>query len=163
VRRRVEHDAPAPDHLKEPPPLAGDLPPPRDGTPIRGAGDGRVRRRGQPPREPAQGGIKKAKKATRPKKRAGEKAQEEVAFYQGTTHLLIPPTAFKNLVRDIVQAMHPNAGLMMKADAVAALQHASEAVLVGMFEDAQVEAGRAGRSTVMRRDVALARRFRDLA
>jgi len=67
---------------------------------------------------------------------------------------------FQRLVREIAQDICPDVNLRFQTAAVAALQEASEAYLVGLFEDMNLCAIHAKRVTVMPKDMALARRIR---
>jgi histone H3 len=96
-----------------------------------------------------------------PKKRRwrpGTVALREIRRYQKTTDLLIKKAPFGRLVREIAQDLHPN--LRFQGTAVLALQEASEAYLVGLFEDTNLCAIHAKRVTIMAKDMQLARRIR---
>ena len=71
---------------------------------------------------------------------------------------LLSKSPFQRLVRDISQEVKK--GLHFQASALLALQEASEAYLVGLFEDANVCAAHARRVTVKVSDIRLARRIR---
>jgi histone H3/H4 len=65
--------------------------------------------------------------------RPGTVALREIRRYQKSTELLIRRLPFQRLVREISQEFKTD--LRFQASAVAALQEASEAYLVGLFED----------------------------
>jgi len=65
---------------------------------------------------------------------------------------------FQRLVREIAQEFKTD--LRFQSAAVLALQEATEAYLVGLFEDSNLCAIHAKRVTVMPRDMQLARRIR---
>ena len=63
-------------------------------------------------------------------------ALAEIHAYQGTTQLLIRKLPFQRLVREITQGFATN--LHFQSSAMMALQEASEAYLVGLFEDSNL-------------------------
>jgi histone H3 len=77
---------------------------------------------------PATGGVKKPHRY-----RPGTVALREIRRYQKSTELLIRKLPFQRLVREIAQDFKTD--LRFQSTAVAALQEASEAYLVGLFED----------------------------
>ncbi len=93
--------------------------------------------------------------------RPGTVALREIRRYQGgpksATMLLIRKAPFQRLVREIAQDFNSN--LRFQSTAVLALQEASEAYLVGLFEDANLCAIHANRVTRMPKDIFLARRI----
>ena len=101
---------------------------------------------------PAFGGIKKPHRY-----RPGTVALREIRKYQKTTALLIHKHPFQRLVREIAQAHRPD--LRFQSAAVMALQEASEAYLVRLFEDTNLCAIHAKRVTIMPKDMQLARRI----
>lgn len=88
----------------------------------------------------------------------GTVALREIRRYQKSTDLLIRKLPFQRLVREIAQDFKTD--LRFQASAIAALQEASEAYLVGVFEDTNLCAIHAKRVTVMPKDVTLALRVR---
>merc|ERR1711937_160108 len=90
--------------------------------------------------------------------RPGTKALREIKKFQKSTDLLLRKLPFQRLVREI--AREHNQDLMFQAQALGALQEASEMYLVGMFEDTNLAAIHAKRVTIMPRDLQLARRLR---
>merc|ERR1712224_454880 len=90
--------------------------------------------------------------------RPGTVALREIRKYQKSTELLIRKLPFQRLVREIAQDFKTD--LRFQSSAVMALQEASEAYLVGLFEDTNLCAIHAKRVTIMPRDVHLARRIR---
>ncbi|XP_041347239.1 LOW QUALITY PROTEIN: histone H3-like [Gigantopelta aegis] len=103
---------------------------------------------------PATGGVKKPHRY-----RPGTVALREIRRYQKSTELLIMEAALQRLVREIAQDFKTD--LRFQSSAVMALQEASEAYLVGLFEDnPNLCAIHAQRVTIMPKDIQLARRIR---
>ena len=90
--------------------------------------------------------------------RPGTVALREIRRYQTTTELLIRKLPFQRLVREIAQDFVTD--LRFQGSALEALQQASEAYLVGIFEDTNLCAIHAKRVTIMPKDILLARRIR---
>ena len=90
--------------------------------------------------------------------RPGTVALREIRKYQKSTDLLIRKLPFQRLVREIASGFRGD--LRFQSSAIAALQEASEAYLVGLFEDTNLCAIHANRVTIMERDVQLAQRIR---
>ncbi|KAJ6515795.1 histone H3 [Mycena sanguinolenta] len=121
---------------------------------------------GKPPRKSAASASAPAprKKRFRP----GTVALREIRKYQKSTDLLLRKLPFARLVREIANEMttdmndnyQPGAGLRWQSSALMALQEATEAYLVHLFEDANLCAIHAKRVTIMQRDIQLARRIR---
>ncbi len=103
----------------------------------------------------AGGGVKKPHRY-----RPGTVALREIRRFQKTTELLIRKAPFQRLVREIAQKISKNKDLRFQSLAVLALHEASEAYMVGMFEDTNLCALHAKRVTIMPRDMLLARRLR---
>eukprot|EP00521_Asterionellopsis_glacialis_P010567 CAMPEP_0195295494 /NCGR_PEP_ID=MMETSP0707-20130614/17521_1 /TAXON_ID=33640 /ORGANISM="Asterionellopsis glacialis, Strain CCMP134" /LENGTH=134 /DNA_ID=CAMNT_0040356737 /DNA_START=36 /DNA_END=440 /DNA_ORIENTATION=+ len=91
--------------------------------------------------------------------RPGEKALKEIRMYQGSTELLLRRLPFARLVREIQMQFH-RTQYRWQGTAILALQEAAEALLVGLFEDANLCAIHGKRVTVMPKDLQLARRIR---
>ena len=102
---------------------------------------------------PATGGVKKPHRY-----RPGTVALRDIRRYQKSTELLIRKLPFQRLVREIAQDFKTD--LRFQSSAVMALQEASEAYLVGLFEDTNLCTIHAKRVTIMPRDIQLARRIR---
>jgi len=102
---------------------------------------------------PAIGGVKKPHRY-----RPGTVALREIRKYQKSTELLLRKLPFQRLVREI--ALEYKTDLRFQASAVLALQEATEAYLVGLFEDTNLCAIHAKRVTIMPKDMQLARRIR---
>ena len=95
--------------------------------------------------------------------RPGTVALREIRRYQKSTELLIRKLPFQRLCREITQTYNsaPAQGeKRWQASAVVALQEATEAYLVGLFEDSNLAAIHAKRVTIMPKDIQLARRIR---
>jgi histone H3 len=90
--------------------------------------------------------------------RPGTVALREIRRYQKSTDLLIRKLPFQRLVREVAQEFRTD--LKFEGTALWALQEASEAYLVALFEDTNVCAIHANRVTIMPRDMQLARRIR---
>ena len=90
--------------------------------------------------------------------RPGTVALREIRKYQKATELLIRKLPFQRLVREISQ--NYKSELRFQSQAVLALQEATEAFLVGLFEDTNLCAIHAKRVTIMPKDMQLARRIR---
>merc|ERR1712129_298168 len=104
-------------------------------------------------KNPSTGGVKKPHRY-----RPGTVALREIRIYQKSTELLIRKLPFQRLVREIAQDFKPD--LRFQSAAIGALQEASEAYLVGLFEDTNLCAIHAKRVTIMPKDIQLARRIR---
>ena len=102
---------------------------------------------------PIQGGIKKPHRY-----RPGTVALREIRKFQKSTDLLIRKLPFQRVVREIAQQFKSD--LRFQSQAVLALQEASEAYLVGLFEDTNLCAIHAKRVTIMPKDMQLVRRIR---
>ena len=97
--------------------------------------------------------------------RPGTVALKEIRRYQKSTELLIRKLPFQRLVWEISADSEvitsPLCGkVRFQSLAVKALQEASEAYLVGLFEDTNLCAIHAKRVTIMPKDIQLARRIR---
>lgn len=90
--------------------------------------------------------------------RPGTVAIREIRNYQKTTHLLLRKLPFQRLVRELAQEFKND--LRFQGTAILALQEASEAYLVALFEDTNLCAIHAKRITIMPKDIQLARRVR---
>ena len=105
------------------------------------------------------GGVKKLHRY-----RPGTVALKEIRRYQKSTELLIRKLPFQRLVREIAGdlkvILSPLCGkVRFQSLAIKALQEASEAYLVGLFEDTNLCAIHAKRVTIMPKDIQLARRI----
>lgn len=99
------------------------------------------------------GGIKRPHRF-----RPGTRALREIRHYQRGTELLIRKLPFQRLVREITQQFQME--VRWQASALAAIQEAAEAYLVGIFEDTNLCALHAKRVTILPKDLQLARRIR---
>ncbi|CZT13274.1 probable histone 3 [Rhynchosporium graminicola] len=91
----------------------------------------------------------------------GTKALLEIRKYQKSTDLLMLKLPFSRLVREIALTLRPQGlGMRWQSQAIQALQEASEAFLVHLFEDTNLCAIHAKRVTIMQKDIQLARRIR---
>ncbi|KZT59780.1 histone-fold-containing protein [Calocera cornea HHB12733] len=93
--------------------------------------------------------------------RPGTVALREIRRYQKSTDLLVQKLPFSRLVREIALDMTTiNRNIRWQSSALRALQEATEAYLVHLFEDAYLCTIHAKRVTLMQRDLQLARRIR---
>jgi len=90
--------------------------------------------------------------------RPGTVALREIRRYQKSTELLIRKLPFQRLVRELVLAF--DSTVRFQANALAALQEASEAYLVGLFEESNLAAIHAKRVTIKPADMQLVRQIR---
>ena len=112
--------------------------------------------KGVPPgsqKDGAAGGEKKPRRY-----HPGVRALKEIRRYQKSTDLLIRKIPFQRLVREIAQDFKTD--LRFQSSAIMALQEATEAYLVSLFEDSMLCAIHSKRVTVMPKDLQLARRLR---
>jgi len=107
---------------------------------------------------PASKGAKKAGEKKKIRFRPGTVALREIKRYQRDTKCQLRRAPFQRLVRSI--AGNIDNDLRFQAQSLMALQEASEAYLVGIFEDANLCAIHANRVTLMKKDMDLARRIR---
>ena len=103
---------------------------------------------------PSTGGLKHPHRY-----RAGTVALREIRRYQKSTELLIRKAAFQRIVRELALEFTVD-GIRFQSHALLALQEASEAYLIALFEDCNLCAIHAKRVTIMARDSKLARRIR---
>ena len=90
--------------------------------------------------------------------RPGTVALREIRKYQKSSELLIRRTPFIRLVREITQEFKMD--LRFQSSAFDALQEATEAYLVSLFEDSNLCAIHGKRVTLYPKDLQLARRIR---
>ncbi|GAA5915373.1 hypothetical protein JCM5296_003695 [Sporobolomyces johnsonii] len=124
---------------------------------------------GKGPRK-STGGKSRAGDAPAAKKphryRPGTVALREIRHYQKSTDLLLRRLPFARLVREIATDFFEGdedgnaVGLRWQSSALLALQEATEAYLVHLFEDSNLCALHAKRVTIMQRDMQLVRRIR---
>jgi histone H3 len=100
-------------------------------------------------------GIKKKRRY-----RPGTMALKEIRKYQMSTGLLIKKSPFKRLVREITMELFQGQSYRFQTTAILAMQEASEAYLVHLFEDTLCCALHAKRITIMVKDMQLASRIR---
>ncbi|KAH6869885.1 histone-fold-containing protein [Thelonectria olida] len=95
--------------------------------------------------------------------RRGTRALMEIRRYQKSTDLLLLKMPFSRLVREISLACRPpGEGIHWQTQAIQAVQEATEAYLVHLFEDINLCALHAKRVTIMQKDMHLARRIRGI-
>ena len=83
--------------------------------------------------------------------RPGTVALREIRRFQKSTELLIRKLPFQRLVREIASEFKND--LRFQSSAVLALQEATEAFIVGLFEDTNLAAIHAKRVTIMPKDM----------
>merc|ERR1712127_479558 len=83
--------------------------------------------------------------------RPGTVALREIRKFKKSTDLLIRKLPFQRLVREIANDFKTD--LRFQSSAVLALQEASEAYMVGLFEDTNLCAIHAKRVTIMPKDM----------
>ena len=88
----------------------------------------------------------------------GTVAIREIYKYQKNTDLLIRKTPFQHLVKEI--ATNLKSDIQMQSTALLALQEASEAYLVRLFEDSNDCAINAKHVMITTKDIQLAQRIR---
>ncbi|GAA6042604.1 hypothetical protein JCM8097_003153 [Rhodosporidiobolus ruineniae] len=138
-----------------------------------GAGKGKGKGKAPPAPRGSTGGGKAPRKspaAAAQKKphrfRPGTVALREIRYQQKHTDLLLRRLPFARLVREIANEFfeedeHGQAvGLRWQSSALLALQEATEAYLIHLFEDSNLCALHAKRVTIMQRDMQLVRRIR---
>ena len=103
---------------------------------------------------PAMSGVKRPHRY-----RPGTVALREIRRFQKSTELLLRRRPFARLVREVAQDFKSD--LRFNDNAIMALQEASEAYLVGLFEDSNKCALHAKRVTVMPKDIQLAKFIRE--
>ena len=102
---------------------------------------------------PIEMGIKKPRRF-----RPGTVALREIRKFQKSTDLLIRKLPFQKVVKEIAGEFKSD--LRFQSQAILALQEATEAYIVGLFEDTNLLAIHAKRVTNMPKDMQLARRIR---
>ena len=102
---------------------------------------------------PALGGVKMPMRY-----RPGAVALMQIRQYQRSTKLLLRVRPFQRLVRELSQDFKSD--VRFQARALLALQEASEAFVVELFEDTMLCAVHAKRITIFPKDMRLARRIR---
>lgn len=91
--------------------------------------------------------------------RPGTVALREIRRFQKSTELLMRKLPFQRLVRELAQDFKSD--LRWNKNAILALQEATEAYMVGLFEDSNKCAIHARRVTLMPKDIQLARFIRE--
>ena len=97
------------------------------------------------------------KKTKKYRLKSGTKALREIRKYQQSTDLLIRKLPFARLVRELADNIHP--GLRFQTHAILALQEATEAYMVNVFNNSNLCAIHGKRVTIMPKDIQLARRL----
>ena len=97
----------------------------------------------------------------------GDKILREIQKYQKSSDLLISKALFQRqgkktliLVKKILSEINLNTKFRFQSNALLALQEATEAAIVSLFEDANLCTIHTKRVTLMKKDLVLARRIR---
>ena len=101
------------------------------------------------------GGVKRPRRY-----RPGTVALREIRRYQKSTETFLRKLPFQRLVREITVNVLKKEDMRFQSTAMLALQEASEAYLVRLFEDTNLACLHAKRVTILVRDMNLARRIR---
>ena len=131
---------------------------PSTSTPLQGPA-----RKKQTGKSPARKSPARKSPAVTPRSRRyrpGTKALMEIRKFQKSTNLLIPKLPFSRVVRETVSTVCNGRDLRFQTAAILALQEASEAYLVTLFEDSLLCTIHAKRVTLMPKDMTLAMRIR---
>ena len=108
---------------------------------------------------PAVGGVKKPHRYC-----PGTVALREIRKYQKSTDLLIRKAPYQRLIREIygriARESHVPSDYRWQGTSILALQEASEAYHVGLFEDTNLCSLHSKRKTIQPKDIQLARRIR---
>ncbi len=109
-------------------------------------------------------GVRKPRTTT-PKKRRyrpGTVALREIRKFQKSTNLLFPKAPFRRLVRELSQDYEISRiqSLRYQDSALTAIQEAAESFIISLFEDTNLLALHAKRTTLMPQDMRLAMRLR---
>jgi|TARA_B110000037_G_scaffold128131_1_gene145642 histone H3/H4 len=95
------------------------------------------------------------------KNRPGTVALRNIRFYQKQSNCLhIPAAAFKRVVKEIAQYYKNITDARFSKEALTLLQYSTERYLSRLFEDANLQAIHAGRTTLQNKDIGMARRIR---
>jgi histone H3 len=105
---------------------------------------------------PATGGVKKPHRF-----RPGTRALREIRHYQKRTDLLLRRGPFARLIREYLNEHPLRSGEVcrIQKNALLALQEASEAMLVALFEDTNLCGIHAKRVTIQPKDIQLAKKL----
>ena len=112
---------------------------------------------------PSKGGMKMTASQQEKKKmkfKPGTVALREIRRYQKSMSLLLPRASFQRVVKSVCFDSLGQTDVRFQAQALIALQEATEAYLVGVFEDANLCCIHANRVTIQKKDMSLARRIR---
>ncbi|EET01403.1 histone H3 [Giardia duodenalis assemblage B] len=98
--------------------------------------------------------MSKPEKAVTRRARPGSQVRKEINTMQRRVTSVIPIACFQRLVRDITCSL-PSGGneIRFQAQAISALQEASEAMLSQVLGDCQILANHAHRVTIMGKDI----------
>lgn len=119
--------------------------------PIKGYGVQKARRKSAP----ATGGVKKPHRY-----KPGTVALRDIRKYQKSTELLIRKLPVNRLIREITYGIAEERVTRFTRPAIDALQHQTEMDVVHLFEDSNMLAIHANRSTVLPKDMQLVEKLK---
>ena len=91
------------------------------------------------------------------------KADREIIKQQRSTNLIIPRAPFTRLVHEIITDVKQNDGqIIVKKDAIEALQTEAESMLVDLFTDANALTQYCKRDTLTTKDISFVRAIKGL-
>eukprot|EP01103_Thecamoeba_quadrilineata_P001169 TRINITY_DN1102_c0_g3_i1.p1 TRINITY_DN1102_c0_g3~~TRINITY_DN1102_c0_g3_i1.p1 ORF type:complete len:151 (-),score=26.16 TRINITY_DN1102_c0_g3_i1:209-661(-) len=102
--------------------------------------------------------IKRLTRKQKGKIMSGRKAIKEIVEMQAKTDNILPRASFIRLVREIANEL-VNGGMRWKETALEALQCAAEDHVSSIFEESQIYCIHAGRLTIQKEDMRLAKRY----
>lgn len=118
------------------------------------------RSRSPSPRPPPGSGRRQPAQSGGHRFRPGTRALMEIRKYQKSTNLLLRKLPFARVVKEVADGLVGHVGYRWQSVAIMALQEATEAYLIHLFEDSNLCAIHAKRVTIMPKDMQLARRIR---
>ena len=106
-------------------------------------------------------GSGKGAKPQKPRRNYAILTMQEIRHFQKSVDLLIPLLPFQRLIHEITQYF--KVGLQFQSSAILALQEATEAWLVGLFEGASLCCIHKGQQTIAPKDFYLVWRIHHIA
>ena len=92
--------------------------------------------------------------------RPGTSSLREIWYYQKRVRLLSSKLAFSRIIREICHHDLDKPDIGFQASVVGTIQEGTEAYLIGLLEDTQLEAIHGRCVTIMPKDIHIARRIR---
>ena len=123
--------------------------------------DGKVPQKQLATKTACKQGSGKGAKPQKPPRNYAIIAMHEIRHFQKSVDLLIPFLPFQRLIREIAQDF--KVGLWFQSSAILALQEATEAWLVGLFESANLCCIHRGWQTIAPKDFYLVQRIHHIA